>query len=165
MKSDRDRQILDCLPLVTYVVRRHQRRGLDPEELHAVGQLALVEAWASWDPQHGSWASHAFRAVQRAVFDAVGSTYAIRRQEGNPMPEEVPERSPLGSLPVPLSERIREQIDYLAPQQRTAISLVYADGLPKHLAAKAMGVSYSTFRRIEAEAFRNLQDLVAETTP
>jgi len=45
---------------------------LTKDDLHLVGQTALLRAWITWEPARGSWTTHATTCIKRAIGRTLG---------------------------------------------------------------------------------------------
>ena len=71
--EERDRRVLDYLPLVRYVVGRlciELPQSLDRDDLYSFGVLGLLHAASTYDPSRGvAFKTHAFIHVRGAILD------------------------------------------------------------------------------------------------
>ena len=78
--TPRHRLILDCLPMVRELARRHARTGLGYEDAYGAGCVAVCEAAERYDPAYG-WSFWAFAQarVRGAIADAARNLHGSKR--------------------------------------------------------------------------------------
>lgn len=126
------RILAECSLAIEVEVRRltpalRHTQGLDPEDLHALGQIAVLEAYLTHEPEKGrtlrSWAGQVVRwrlveAVQQAQSPEAGGNGAVCDAE----PEDEAEDPATSYDEIEKLTWLQQAIGRLPPRQRTLLA-------------------------------------------
>jgi len=143
------------LPLIT----RYAYRCLgDAAEAEDIAQETFMRLWRqapAWQPraQLSTWL---YRVAHNLCVDRLR---ARRTRTGAPLPEppEPPPQAPALLERREVTAAVVRALDELPPRQRTALALVYYEGLKNYEAAEVMGVQVDALESLLARGRRKLK--------
>ena len=147
-EEDRDRLILDHLPLLHHIVGRlyfDVPGRVEREDLLGWGMLGLIAAADSWDEQRGlKFSTYAYPKIRGAILDEIRRMDFLprgRREKLRELERAVTDLEQSGGTP-PTPEEIAdrlsisiEQVDEIMHSARVAVAVSLADGPSEALGA------------------------------
>jgi RNA polymerase sigma-70 factor, ECF subfamily len=150
------------------IVRRHgpfalrvaMRLTRNPTLAEDLVQEAMLRAWhraARFDSGRGRFTTWLYRILVNLCLDE------RRRQRPEPLPEDHDPPDPAGAADEALAVEQRElalvrTLEQLPPRQRTAVTLVYDEGMSGTEAARVLGSSTKAVERLLAHARRSIRE-------
>ena len=149
-------------PLLYPVALRILRSAQDAED---VVQQAWLQAWksaASYDPRRGTVAAWLLTLTRSRALDRYRSLSSRRRAETqvDPEPTAVPAEPSASAAHVQMSERVRQALDTLQPQQRQVLEIAYFEGLSQSEVAEKLGAPLGTVKSWTRQGLMRLRELL-----
>lgn len=151
-------------PLVYPVALRILRSASDAEE---VVQQAWLQVWkgaAGYDARRGTVAAWLLTVARSRALDLYRSVASRRRAEGkvDPEPLSPPEDPTTSATQRQVSERVKQAMTGLTPQQRQALEIAYFEGLSQTEVAARMQAPLGTVKSWTRQGLMRLRELLPQ---
>jgi RNA polymerase sigma-70 factor (ECF subfamily) len=151
-------------PLLYPVALRILRSQTDAEDVIQQAWLQVWRSAASYDPRRGTVAAWLLTVARTRALDLYRSLASRQRAETQVevVPVAIAPDPPGVAVQAQLSERVREALESLQPQQRQVLEIAYFQGLSQSEIAERLGAPLGTVKSWTRQGLTRLRELLPQ---